>query len=141
MRDLTHSANSFSLGACLQLFPSLPKLKGTRTPTANICALRSASSAGWLTNELIPAYCSWTKYLGNDNLLAHGRQSIGRQRTLDPQRHYEGPTEAIYIRRLLLSRLETRIRQLQWFPLLDDNCDLPPGMVRFHEITYLGHCS
>lgn len=42
----TNSVNSRSFGACLQLFPSLPELSGTRTPIANIFALRSASAAG-----------------------------------------------------------------------------------------------
>ena len=59
----TYCAKSFNLEACRQLFPSLPELKGTKTPMANIFALRSDSSAGRLTNALIPAYCSWTKYL------------------------------------------------------------------------------
>lgn len=59
----TNSVSSRSFGACLQLFPSLPELNGTRTPIANIFALRSASAAGWLRNALTPAYCSWTKYL------------------------------------------------------------------------------
>ena len=60
---ITHCASSLSFGACLQLLPSLPELKGTSTPMANIIALRSASSAGQLTKALMPAYCSWMKYL------------------------------------------------------------------------------
>lgn len=73
-RRETDSTNSFNRGACRQLFPSRPNVNGTSTPMATIRALRSVSSAGRLMKALMPAYCSWTKYL----FRAHGQRRDDR---------------------------------------------------------------